>query len=77
MQNNEEKKYKPVINWVDHREQPVPYIKTRNSHRDPTADLAIGNILREEKRRRKKHSRKVKGKEPECYERKCDREGVC
>lgn len=46
--------------WTAHREELCPMrTGSRRSHADPTADAAIGNIIREEKRRkRKKQGRK-------------------
>ena len=45
--------------WADRRED--PFLPTRichRSHADPTADAAIGNIIREEKRRKRAEARR-------------------
>ena len=49
--------------WVDRREEPFSPTRTcRRSHADPTADAAISNIIREEKRRKRAKARR--GKRP-------------
>lgn len=40
--------------WASHSTESTPVYPSRCSHRDPTADAAIGNIIREERRKRKK-----------------------
>ena len=43
-----------VIHWItEHKEESSPNRKVSHSHPDPTANEAIGNVVREE--RRKKH----------------------
>ena len=39
--------------WVDKREEPDRQIKCSRGYPDPTADAAIANVMREEKRKRK------------------------
>ena len=46
-----------VIHWItEHKEGGSPNRKVIHSHPDPTANEAIGNVVREE--RRKKHHKK-------------------
>lgn len=46
-----------VIHWItEHKEGGSPNRKVSHSHPDPTANEAIGNVVREE--RRKKHHKK-------------------
>lgn len=46
-----------VIHWItEHKEESAPNRKVSHSHQDPTANEAIGNVVREE--RRKKHHKK-------------------
>lgn len=48
---SEVKRMEKVIQWVDERKkEEMPTVKTHRSHKDPTADEAIGNVMREEKR---------------------------
>ena len=43
-----------VIHWItEHKEEGSPNRKVSHSHPDPTADEAISNVIREE--RKKKH----------------------
>lgn len=42
-----------VIRWVDHKEEKVPECRNNRSHSDPTANEAIGNVMREERRKEK------------------------
>lgn len=42
-----------VIHWVDHKEEKVPECRNNRSHSDPTANEAIGNVMREERRKEK------------------------
>lgn len=43
-----------VIHWItEHKEESASNRKVSHSHTDPTANEAIGNVVREE--RRKKH----------------------
>lgn len=43
-----------VIRWVEHRtSEPQCVCRRRPSHRDPTADAAIGRVMREEKRKKR------------------------
>ena len=45
-----------AVQWItEHRDESPPK-RVRRDHADPTADAAIGNVLREE--RRKRHKRK-------------------
>lgn len=56
-----------VIHWItEHKEESSPNRKVSHSHPDPTANEAIGNVVREE--RRKKH-RQRKHPKRECQER--------
>ena len=60
--------------WADRCEEPfLPTRTCRRSHADPTADAAIGNIIREEKRRRRAKARR--GKRPECRNENRDKNG--
>ena len=60
--------------WVDRREEPFSPTRTcRRSHADPTADAAISNIIREEKRRKRAKARR--GKRPECRNENRDKNG--
>ncbi len=46
-----------VIHWItEHKEESAPNRKVSHSHPDPTANEAIGNVVREE--RRKKHQKR-------------------
>ena len=46
-----------VIHWnTEHKEESAPNRKVSHSHSDPTANEAIGNVVREE--RRKKHQKR-------------------
>ena len=46
-----------VIHWVtENKEESPPHRRVNHSHPDPTANEAIGNVIREE--RRKKHPKK-------------------
>ena len=46
-----------VIHWItEHKEESSPNRKVSHSHPDPTANEAIGNVVREE--RRKKHQKR-------------------
>lgn len=59
-----------VIHWItEHKEEGSLNRKVSHSHPDPTANEAIGNVVREE--RRKKHQ-----KRRECQEKKRPRIGV-
>lgn len=42
-----------VIRWVEHKEEKVPECRNNRSHSDPTANEAIGNVMREERRKEK------------------------
>ena len=44
-----------VIRWVDHKEEKVPECRNNRSHSDPTANEAIGNVMREERRKEKEN----------------------
>lgn len=58
-----------VIHWItEHKEESAPNRKVSHSHPDPTANEAIGNVVREE--RRKKHPKR------EHHEKKRPRIGV-
>lgn len=47
-----------VIHWItEHKEENSPNRKVSHSHPDPTANEAIGNVVREE-RRKKRHKKK-------------------
>lgn len=57
-----------VIHWItEHKEEGSLNRKVSHSHPDPTANEAIGNVVREE--RRKKHQKR-KHPERECQEKK-------
>ena len=46
-----------VIHWVtEHKEENPPNRKVSHSHPDPTADEAISNVIRED--RKKKHKKR-------------------
>ena len=46
-----------VIHWItEHKEESPPHRRVSHSHPDPTANEAIGNVVRE--KRRKKHHKK-------------------
>lgn len=46
-----------VIHWItEHKEESAPNRKVSHSHPDPTANEAIGNVVREE--RKKKHKKR-------------------
>ena len=46
-----------VIHWItEHKEESAPNRKVSHSHPDPTANEAIGNVVREE--RRKQHQKR-------------------
>lgn len=63
-----------VIHWItEHKEENPPNRKVSHSHPDPTANEAIGNVVREE--RRKKHRKKEHHKK-EHHEKKYTRIGV-
>lgn len=63
-----------VIHWItEHTEENSPNRKVSHSHPDPTANEAIGNVVREE--RRKKH-RSGKRSKREHQEKKHPRIGV-
>ena len=47
------KKEEQVIHWVEHKEEKVPECRNNRSHSDPTANEAIGNVMREERRKEK------------------------
>ncbi len=48
-----------VIHWVtEHKEENPPNRKVSYSHPDPTANEAIGNVIREE--RKKKHKKRTR-----------------
>lgn len=47
------KKEEQVIHWVDHKEEKVQERRHNHSHSDPTANEAIGNVMREERRKEK------------------------
>lgn len=65
---------KDVIHWItEHKEENPPNRKVSPSHPDPTANEAIGNVVREE--RRKKHRKKEHHKK-EYHEKKYTRIGV-
>ena len=41
-----------VIHWItEHKEESSPNRKVSHSHPDPTANEAIGNVVREERRK--------------------------
>ena len=41
-----------VIHWItEHKEENPPNRKVSHSHPDPTANEAIGNVIREERRK--------------------------
>lgn len=43
-----------VIHWVtEHKEESPPHRRVNRSHPDPTANEAIGNVIREERRKKR------------------------
>lgn len=63
-----------AIHWItEHKEEGSLNRKVSHSHPDPTANEAIGNVVREE--RRKKHQKRKHPKR-ECQEKKRPRIGV-
>lgn len=63
-----------IIHWItEHKEEGSLNRKVSHSHPDPTANEAIGNVVREE--RRKKHQKRKRPKW-ECQEKKRPRIGV-
>ena len=41
-----------IIHWVtEHKDESPPKRKVNHSHPDPTANEAIGNVIREERRK--------------------------
>lgn len=41
-----------IIHWVtEHKDESPPKRKVNHSHSDPTANEAIGNVIREERRK--------------------------
>lgn len=40
--------------WADHAPEPGPARPHRRDHPDPTADQAISNVMREERKKRRK-----------------------
>ena len=63
-----------VIHWItEHKEERSLNRKVSHSHPDPTANEAVGNVAREE--RRKKHHPRKRPKR-ECQEKKRPRIGV-
>ena len=63
-----------VIHWItEHKEEGSLNRKVSHSHPDPTANEAIGNVVREE---RKKTHRSRKRPKRECQEKKRPRIGV-
>lgn len=51
-----------VIRWVSHPEEKKSERRNYRSYRDPTADAAVGNVMREEKRKRKQEKQKMTGR---------------
>ena len=48
-----------VIHWItEHKEEGSLNRKVSHSHPDPTANEAIGNVVREERRKKRSASRK-------------------
>lgn len=58
MRMSEKKPYEPVIRWIEpgtgskHESHPI-----RRGYRSPTEDQAIGNIMREERKKRRREER--------------------
>ena len=44
--------------WVNYSAESTPVNPIRRSHRDPTADAAIGNIMREERKKKRREKNK-------------------
>ena len=43
-----------VIHWItEHKEESPPHRKVNHSHPDPTANESIGNVIREERRKKR------------------------
>jgi len=43
-----------AVRWVEHKEESLPERRHNRGHADPTADAAIGHVLLEERRKKKK-----------------------
>lgn len=68
-----------VIHWItEHKEEGSLNRKVSHSHPDPTANEAIGNVVREERRKKHQKRKHPKRKHPkrECQEKKRPRIGV-
>ena len=68
-----------VIHWItEHKEERSPNRKVSHSHPDPTANEAIGNVIREERRKKHQKRKHPKRKHPkrEHQEKKHPRIGV-
>lgn len=48
------KKDAQVIHWVDHVEEKAPESRSRRSYSDPTANEAIGNVMRESRKKKQR-----------------------
>ena len=63
-----------VIHWItEHKEESAPNRKVSHSHSDPTANEAIGNVVREERRKKQRPRERPKR---ENYKKKHPRIGV-
>ena len=50
-----------VIHWItEHKEESAPNRKVSHSHPDPTANEAIGNVVREERRKQPRPGKRPK-----------------
>lgn len=63
-----------AIHWIDptERKEKYPERKMCPGHRDPTANAAIGNIIREEKRNRRERQKAGQRQEDRRRGRGCD-----
>lgn len=57
-----------VIHWItEHKEESPPHRRTSQSHPDPTANEAIGNVVREERRKKQRPRKRSKREHQEKY----------
>lgn len=66
-----------VIRWVTRmeavsQELPRPVSGNNRSHRDPTAEAAIGNVMREEKRRKANQSKEQQSRAQQTHKQRRD-----
>lgn len=46
-----------IVGWISHANDYFPTPPARRDHADPTADAALGRIMREERRKKRKQKR--------------------